>query len=345
VHVWAMSDIEESELSSWLKRTLKDFGGMTCVQKFSGGQSNPTYRIDTVDRSIVLRRKPFGQLLPSAHAIEREYRVLSVLQRTGFPVPRPLALCEDVSVLGSAFYVMEMVEGYTYWDGTLPEVPKTARRAHYEALIDTLAELHTLDYERLGLGDFGRSGSYVERQTNRWVKQYRATQTDDLPEMERLIDWLPRTVPAEARRCIVHGDYRIDNLIYAPDRPQIRAVLDWELATLGDPIADFAYLAMNWVLPQDGRSGLAGLDFEEQGLPTLEQLVSRYCTASGNASAPNLHWYFAYNLFRMAGILQGVKKRYINGNASSQHASNVAAKIPIYAQAAWREARKAGAAG
>lgn len=338
-----MSDLDEASLARWMQGAVRGFTSLEAVTKFPGGQSNPTYRLDAPAGCYVLRRKPFGQLLPSAHAVDREYRLLSALHPTGFPVPRPIALCEDPSVTGAIFYLMEMVEGRTFWDGTLPELPKANRRAHYEAMIDTIAALHALDHEALGLGGFGRPGNYIARQVERWTKQYRAAQTDDIPEVDRLIEWLPRTVPEQTRTSIIHGDYRIDNLLYAPHGPQVRAVLDWELATIGDPLADFAYLAMNWAMPHDGRSGLADVDLADAGLPTLHEAVARYCAASGRNGLPDLHWYFSYNLFRLVGIVQGIKKRLADGNASSTQAAVMAEKVVPLARAAWTEARRAGA--
>lgn len=338
-----MSDLDEVRLASWLRSNLAGFTEIQALEKFAGGQSNPTYRLDTAEGPYVLRRKPFGVLLPSAHAVEREYRLLAALSPTGFPAPRPTVLCEDAEVIGAPFYIMEMVEGRGFWDGALPEAPKAERVPLYEAMIDTLAALHGLDHVALGLGDFGRPGNYFVRQIERWTRQYRAAQTDDIPEVEKLIDWLPRTAPEQGRTAIIHGDYRIDNLIYRPDRPDVAAVLDWELATIGDPLADFAYLAMNWVTPQDGRSGLGGVDLKALGLPTLDDAVARYCAAAGRDGLPDLRWYFAYNQFRLLGILQGVKKRLADGNASSAEAATVAARVVPLAKAAWSEARQLGA--
>jgi len=336
-----VSDFDEGKLGGWLKHATS--AELRSVEKFPGGQSNPTYRIETSAGAFVLRRKPFGQLLPSAHAVDREYRLIAALHPTGFPVPRPVALCEDESVIGAVFYVMELVEGRTLWDGTLPTIPKLDRRAYYEAMVDTLAALHAIEPQTVGLGDFGPPGNYFERQVQRWTKQYRASQTDDIPEVDKLIEWLPRTLPAQTRTSIIHGDYRIDNLIYAPDAPKVAAVLDWELTTIGDPLADFTYLAMNWAMPRDGRSGLAGVDLGAEGLPPLDAMVERYCAASGRDGMPDLHWYFAYNLFRLIGIVQGIKKRMIDGNASSTKAADTVAKLGLLTQAAWAEARKAGA--
>lgn len=336
-----MSDLDQDKLAGWLKQATA--AELRAVEKFAGGQSNPTYRIETSAGNFVLRRKPFGRLLPSAHAVDREFRLISALSPTGFPVPRPIALCEDESVIGAVFYLMELVEGRTLWDGTLPDIPKPDRHAYYEAMVDTLAALHAIDHQAVGLGDFGPPGNYFERQIQRWTKQYRAAQTDDIAEVDKLIDWLPRTVPAQTRTAIIHGDYRIDNLIYDPTAPRVAAVLDWELTTIGDPLADFTYFAMNWAMPRDGRSGLAGLDLAAEGLPPLGAMVDRYCAASGRDALPDLHWYFAYNLFRLVGIVQGIKKRLIDGNASSSRAAEAVAKLRPLAQAAWAQARQAGA--
>lgn len=338
-----MSDLDTSRLGDWLATILTTVPTTVTLEKFPGGQSNPTYRMTVDGQAYVLRRRPFGHLLPSAHALEREHRLISALSPTGFPVPTPVALCRDESVIGAEFYVMEMVEGRTFWDATLPYLSPAERRQGYEVMVDTLAALHSLDYETLGLGDFGRPGNYFERQVGRWTKQYRAAQTEDLPEVEALVEFLPRTIPEQTRTAILHGDYRIDNLIYAPDAMTIRAVLDWELATLGDPLADFAYLAMNWILPMNGRSGLNGADFVASGIPTLEEITRRYCAQTGRDDLPDLHWYFAFNLFRLVGIVQGIKQRMLAGNASNAKVAETVAMLVPLAQEAWREARLAGA--
>lgn len=336
-------DIDTARLTEWMAANVAGFEGPLAYEKFEGGQSNPTYRIDAASGRYVLRRKPFGPLLPSAHAVDREYRLIAGLHPTGFPVAKPYGLCEDDAVIGSAFYIMEMVEGRTLWDGTLPDMAPSDRRAHYNAIVDTLADLHAIDYEAAGLGSYGKPGNYFERQVARWTKQYRMSQTDDLPEAEALIEWLPRTVPEQTRTSIVHGDYRIDNMIFAPDGPQIRAVLDWELSTLGDPLADFAYFAMNWVTEPEGRSGVKGVNGGDTGIPTIENITARYCERTGRDGVPDLNWYFSYNLFRLMGIVQGIKKRVIDGNASNAHAEATAARVPGLAQAAWDFAVKAGA--
>ncbi len=330
-------------LGAWMAANVPGYAGPLTYAKFAGGQSNPTYRLDTPGRAYVLRRKPFGPILPSAHAVDREYRVIAGLHPTGFPVPRPYGLCEDAEVIGSAFYVMEMVEGRTIWDGAMPGATPPERTAHYEAMVDTLAALHNTDYAAAGLGEYGKPGNYFERQVGRWTKQYRAAETERMESVERLIDWLPRTLPEQTRTSIVHGDYRIDNMIFAPAEPEVIAVLDWELSTLGDPLADFSYLLMSWVTEPEGRSGVLGMTGPETGIPTIEQVVERYCAATGRDGVPDLNWYFAYNLFRLTGIVQGIKKRIINGTASSAQAEATVAKDHGLADAAWGFAVKAGA--
>ena len=339
-------DLDLAALTAWMAAHVDGFEGPIDCRKFAGGQSNPTYRLDAKSGAYVLRRKPFGDILPSAHAVEREYRVIAALHPTGFPVARPFGLCEDRDVIGAPFYIMEMVEGRTIWDGVMPDDSAESRRGHYEALVDTLAALHSVDYEAAGLGDYGKSGNYFERQVARWTKQYRLSQTDDIAEVERLIEFLPVSVPAQTRTSIVHGDYRIDNMIFADGAPRVKAVLDWELSTLGDPLADFAYLAMNWVTPpSEGRSGVMGRTGGDTGIPTLEEITQRYCAKTGREGVPDLNWYFSYNLFRLMAIVQGIKKRWIDGNASSANAEAMAARVPELAQASWDFAVKAGAEG
>lgn len=338
-----MSDLDEAKLAGWLAANVAGFAGPIAVTKFPGGQSNPTYRIDAGSSSYVLRRKPFGPILPSAHAVEREYALIAALHPTGFPVARPYGLCEDPEVLGSPFYIMEMVEGRTLWDGSLPDLTPAERTVHYEAIVDTLAALHAVDYEAVGLGSYGKPGNYFARQVERWTKQYRMSETDALPEMERLIEWLPRTVPEQTRTSIVHGDFRIDNMIFAPAEPRVLAVLDWELSTLGDPLADFSYFLMSWATEPEGRSGVKGLTGPETGIPTIEDVVARYCAATGRDGVPDLNWYFAYNLFRLAGIVQGIKKRMLAGNASSANAAATVERLPGLVAQAWHFAQEAGA--
>ncbi len=340
--------LDLDRLGAWMTANVEGFAGPLSYAKFAGGQSNPTYRLDTPSRAYVLRRKPFGPILPSAHAVDREYRVIAGLHPTGFPVPRPYGLCEDAAVIGSAFYVMEMVEGRTIWDGSMPGATPAERGAHYDAMVDTLAALHNTDHVAAGLESYGKPGNYFERQVGRWTKQYRAAETERMESVERLIDWLPRTLPEQTRTSIVHGDYRIDNMIFAAPNsngavPKVIAVLDWELSTLGDPLADFSYLLMSWVTEPEGRSGVLGMTGAETGIPTIEQVVARYCAATGRDGVPDLNWYFAYNLFRLTGIVQGIKKRIIDGTASSAQAEKTVARVHGLADAAWGFAVKAGA--
>jgi aminoglycoside phosphotransferase (APT) family kinase protein len=335
--------IDEAKLGLWMAENVKGFTGPVEVRKFAGGQSNPTYRLNAPSGSYVLRRKPLGPLLPSAHAVDREYKVIAGLHPTGFPVAKPYALCTDDAVIGSWFYIMAMVEGRTIWDGAMPDSNPAERRAVYEAMIDTLAALHSIDIDAAGLSDYGKPGNYFERQVSRWTKQYRAAETEVMPEMERLIEWLPQTLPAQDRVSIVHGDYRIDNMIFDAKEAKVIAVLDWELGTLGDPLADFTYVAMAWVTENGGRSGVMDVDRAALGIPELDEMVTRYCAATGRDGIPDLDWYFAFNFFRLAGIIQGIKKRVIEGTATSSHAKDMSERVYPLAEAAWNFAVKAGA--
>jgi aminoglycoside phosphotransferase (APT) family kinase protein len=334
--------LDELALDRWLEANVDGFAGPLELKKFPSGQSNPTYRISAPSGEYVLRRKPFGPLLPSAHAVDREHRLIAALHTLGFPVPRPYALCEDEAVIGTSFYVMELVPGRSYANGALPDFDPPRRGRIYGQLVDTLADLHNVDPDQAGLSDFGKPGNYFERQVRRWTRQYRDSETDCLPEMERLIAFLPETIPVQARTAIVHGDYRIDNALF-DNEGMLTAVLDWELATLGDPLADFSYLAMQWEMPADGGAGLAGLDLPALAIPTLDEIAARYSERSGVPVADKLDWYFAYNLFRLAGIVQGIKKRVIDGTASHAQAAEMAKRVPMLAHAAWRFAKRAGA--
>ncbi len=335
--------LDEAKLSEWMQANIKGFQGPITLTKFKGGQSNPTYKIETAPGNYVLRRKPFGPLLPSAHAVDREFKVISGLYPKGFPVAKPYGLCTDDDVAGSMFYIMGMVEGRTIWNGAMPDSNPAERRATYLELVDTLAALHTVDVEKAGLSDYGKPGNYFGRQVDRWTKQYKLAETETMPEMERLIAWLPATLPEQTRTSIVHGDYRIDNAIYAPNQPKILAVLDWELGTLGDPLADFSYLLMAWVTPNEGRSGVMDIDRKALGIPELEEVVERYCAATDRDGIPDMNWYLAYNFFRLVGIIQGIKKRVIDGTASSEHAKAMSDRVSPMAQQAWAFAQKAGA--
>lgn len=335
--------LDEARLTQWMEANVPGFEGPITQGKFKGGQSNPTYRIDSPSGSYVLRRKPFGKLLPSAHAVDREFRVQSGLQKVGFPVAPQYGLCTDEDVVGSWFYVMGMVDGQTIWNGAMPSATPEQRRATYDAMVDTLAQLHSVDLAEAGLEEYGKPGNYFGRQVDRWTKQYRLSETDHMEPMERLIEYLPVTLPEQTRTSVVHGDYRIDNMIFAKDRPEVLAVLDWELSTLGDPLADFTYYCMAWITDNGGRSGVADLDRQALGIPEIEETVERYSAAAGRDDVPDMNWYFAYNLFRLAGIMQGIKKRVIDGTASSAHARNMSARVEPLAARAWEFAQVAGA--
>ncbi len=334
--------LDEAALALWLEANVEGFACPLTLNQFKGGQSNPTYQLVTPKRKYVLRKKPGGKLLPSAHAVDREYRVISALHPTGFPVARPYALCTDNSIVGAMFYVMEMVEGRIIWDGAMPDAAPAHRRAVYEHKIATLAKLHTTDYAAIGLSDYGKPGNYFARQIDRWTKQYKLSETETIDEMNRLMEWLPATIPPGETTSIVHGDYRLDNMVLHPSEPRVIAVLDWELSTLGDPLADFTYYLMNWVLPRDARSSLGGLELEPLGIPTHEEVVARYCTLTGREGIPALDWYFAYNAFRLACILQGIAGRVRDGTAASAHALEMIKRIRPLAQGAYGFAKAAG---
>ena len=325
---------------------LPQHDGPLRVRQFPGGQSNPTYRVDSPAGSVVLRRKPPGVLLPSAHAVDREHRVLAALARDGrVPVARPLLLCEDATVIGTPFYVMEHLQGRVLWDPTLPELPRGSRRAVFDAMGATLATLHGLDPVALGLGDFGRAEGYVARQVARWSKQYfgDAEAAGRVASMEQVIEWLPRHAPAtEPAAALVHGDYRLDNLMFAPDSERVIGVLDWELSTLGNPYADFAYHLMMYRMPAVSVGTLQGQDLEALGLPTEDEYVAAYCARRGLREVPDLGYYMAFCLFRMAGILHGIRGRVQRGTAVSPQAKRFAAAVETIADLAWRQAQSTG---
>src|ERR1700741_2026992 len=316
---------------------------VSVVEQFKGGQSNPTYRLTAVSgKKYVLRRKPPGKLLPSAHAVEREYRVIKALHPTGFPVAKPHVLCEDESVIGTAFYVMDYVEGRVLWDPALPGMTRAQRAAIWNEQNRVIALLHTIDFREIGLVDFGKPGNYIGRQVERWSKQYRASETQKIEAMDGLIGWLPQNIPPEAGTTVVHGDYRLDNTIFHPREARILAVLDWELSTLGDPLADFAYHCMSWHIPPGQFRGIAGLDLAALGIPSEAEYVALYCKRTGRAGIERSHWdfYMAYNLFRIAAILQGIAKRVVDGTAASDHARDAGARARPMAELGWRQVEK-----
>ena len=335
--------LDEAKLGEWLAANVEAFEGPLTIRQFKGGQSNPTYELVTPGKSYVLRRKPPGVLLPSAHAVDREFTVISALSKQDYPVAKPYALCTDDAVIGSMFYVMDKVEGRILWDLKLPGMEPSERRAIYDAQVDALAALHAFDPATIGLGDYGKPGNYFERQVGRWTKQYRASEIDPIPAMDRLIAFLPSTLPPEGPTRIVHGDFRLDNLIMEADQPRVKAVLDWELSTLGDPMADFSYLLIGWVLPSTVRNGIGGLDLETLGIPSMDETAERYAAKAGIAKPGNLDWMMAYNLFRLAAICQGIAGRVRDGTAASAHARTMAGQVPALSAAAWSFAVKAGA--
>jgi len=312
--------LDTSRLSEYLSDHIPGFTPPLQVEKFDGGQSNPTFKLSTQDGTYVLRRKPPGALLKSAHAVDREYRVISALADTDVPVPRTHVLCEDDSIIGSMFYVMEYMEGRILWDPVLPEASDNAERAAiYDAMNQTMAALHNVDVASVGLADYGRPGNYFERQVSRWSKQYRASEIEDIELMNTLMDWLPANMPEDdCTVSLVHGDYRLDNMMFHPDQPHVIALLDWELSTLGHPLADLANQCMAWMLPREGRiKGLAGVDRAALGIPSDEDYIARYCERTGRSGIENWNFYLAFSLFRLAAILQGIRKRAEIGTASS----------------------------
>jgi aminoglycoside phosphotransferase (APT) family kinase protein len=332
-------------LESYLRGHVEGFAGPTTVQQFKGGQSNPTYLIETPARRYVLRRKPPGKLLPSAHAVDREHRVISALYAQGFPVPEPILYCADDAVIGTAFLVMSHVDGRVFWEAEMSSSNRAERAAVYDAMNATLARLHSYDPAAIGLADYGRGENYVARQIERWSKQYRASETEKIEDMERLMEWLPAHLPPPQPPRIVHGDYRLDNMIIAPGSPEILAVLDWELSTLGDPLADFSYHLMQWNMPpsEAGTGSLVGFDLSALGIPSLDDYVAAYVKRTGLDPRPYLSVYSAYNFFRIAAILQGIVGRVRDGTATSAVAAAKATLVRPLAGKAWEFARAAGA--
>jgi aminoglycoside phosphotransferase (APT) family kinase protein len=338
----AQHAFDTARLAAWMQAKIEGFSGPIELQQFAGGQSNPTFLVQSSGRRYVLRRKPPGKLLPSAHAVDREYRVIVALAETQVPVAKAYALCEDPAVIGAAFYVMDYVEGRLFWDAALPEVDPAQRRLIYEEMTRVIAALHSVDYAAVGLGDFGKPGRYIERQVLRWTQQYRASQTETIDAVERLIEWLPLHIPPEEETGIVHGDFRLDNAIFHPREPRILAVLDWELSTLGHPLVDLAYLCMRYHLSAEQFRGLAGLDWAALGIPSEAECVADYCRRRGRAPVEPREWtyYLAFNMFRLTGILQGVLARAIQGNASSATALEAGRRAKPLAEQAWALVRR-----
>lgn len=315
--------VDLGALSDYMHKHVDGFTGDLHIEQFKGGQSNPTFMLTAGAQRYVLRTKPApaAKLLPSAHAIEREFRVMDALSKAGFPAARQYALCEDEEVIGRAFYIMEFMDGRVLWDQSMPDMSNAERAAHYDEMNRVIAQLHTIDYKAIGLETYGKPGNYFGRQIDRWTRQYKASETEHIPAMEHLIEWLPQHIPAGEQTTIVHGDYRLDNMIFHPTEPRILAVLDWELSTLGHPLADFSYHCMSWHIVPGLFRGIAGLDLKSLGIPTEEDYLAKYSERTGIAiHKEDFRFYLAYNMFRMAGILQGIMKRYQDGTAASEQA-------------------------
>lgn len=331
-------DFDPAPLERWMRDNVAEFQGPVTVSKFAGGQSNPTYRVAAASGNYVLRRKPPGKLLPGAHAVEREYRIMTALGKLDFPVPRTHGLCEDEAVVGTSFYVMDLVDGRIVWDPTFPDVPRDERMAYYAAMCDVIARLHSIDYEAAGLGDYGKPGNFFARQISRWSRQYQQDeQAGRIDAMDRLCEWLPENIPAGDETSIYHGDYRCDNMIFHPMEPRVVAVLDWELSTLGHPLADFTYHLSNYRLPQGLPAGMAGKDFAALGLPTEDEYVAMYCERTGRDGIANMNFYSAFNLWRLAAIIHGIKGRLLRGNASSSKADQAVSFLDALATLAWQQ--------
>ena len=343
--VRAAHRFDEPALARWMAANVDGFSGPLAVDQFKGGQSNPTYRLTTPAKAYVLRRKPPGQLLPGAHAVDREYRVVTALGAAGLPVARTYGLCEDEGVVGTPFYVMDMVEGRIFWEAHLPEVARHDRPAHFDAMNAAIAALHMIDPAAAGLGDYGKAGDYFARQIARWSRQYLGdTAAGRVASMDRLVEWLPANLPSrEGETRIIHGDFRCDNMIFHPNEPRVLAVLDWELSTLGDPLADFAYHLMMYRMPAGITAGLLGHDLAAENIPSEDAYVAAYCGRTGRAGIADLDFMIAFNMFRLAAILHGIKGRVARGTAASAHAASAVGQLDGLADLAWAQAERAGA--
>lgn len=337
-------ELDLGALDAWMRANVADYVGPLTVEQFKGGQSNPTYKLITPRKTYVLRKQPPGPLLKGAHALDREARVLAGLSQAGFPVAAVHGLCTDPAIIGTIFYVMDMVEGRIFWDAAIPEVSHAERAALFDAMNATIADLHSIDHVAAGLADYGRPGNYFERQIARWSRQYlEDAEAGRDPYMDRLVEWLPAHIPPGEDTSIVHGDFRIDNMIFHPTQPRVLAVLDWELSTLGHAGADFAYHAMMYRMPPHIVAGLGGSDPAELGIADEEAYLAAYCRRRGLADMPGYDFYIAFNFFRLAAIFHGIKGRVIRGNASSAQARERVAVLPELMRLAWRQAERAGA--
>jgi aminoglycoside phosphotransferase (APT) family kinase protein len=334
---------DQRALEAWLETHVAGFRGPLEISQFKGGQSNPTYRLHAPSGDLVLRRKPPGKILPGAHAVEREYRVIAALGTQGFPVPRVHGLCEDDSVIGTPFYVMDLVAGRIIWEAHFPGLSNAERAAHFDAMNATIAQLHSFDPQAIGLGDYGRAAGFVERQVARWSKQYLAdADSGRIPAMDKLVNWLGKHLPPDSGDArVAHGDFRCDNMIFDATQPKVRAVLDWELSTLGDPASDFTYHLLMYRMPAAIFAGLAGIDLEALGIPPEQDYVDAYCRRTGRSHIPNLDYLMVFNLFRLAAIVHGIKGRLVRGNASSAHAAQMVERLGPLAELAWTQAQAA----
>ncbi len=335
---------DEGALGEWMATNVAGFRGPLSVRQFNGGQSNPTYKLETPGQTYVLRRKPPGLLLKSAHAVDREYKVMTALHAAGFPAPKTFGLCTDDAVIGTWFYVMDCVDGRIIWDTTFPDASRDDRPKYFDAMNATIAQLHSFDPNAIGLGDFGKPGNYFARQIGRWSQQY----LDDADAgrcaaMDRLVEWLPHNIPAGDEVSVVHGDYRCDNMIFHATEPKVLAVLDWELSTLGHPLADFSYHLMMYRMPPSLTAGLTGVDLAALNIPDEAAYTAAYCRRTGRDGIANMDFYVAYNMFRLAAILHGIQGRVVRGTAASAHAKASGAGVEPLANLAWEQAVKAGA--
>lgn len=334
---------DQGLLSDYMESHVEGYAGPLAIRQFKGGQSNPTYLLESPSGQYVMRRKPPGKLLKSAHAVDREFRVISALYKEDFPVPRPFALCEDEAVVGTMFYIMEYVEGRIFWDLDLPDCDRDERAEIYDAASQVIADLHNFDVARIGLEDFGKPGNYFSRQISRWSGQYAASETRKVDDMDQLIGWLPQNIPSDESATVVHGDYRLDNMIFHPTEPRVIGVLDWELSTIGHPLGDFTYHLMAWQMPEVGigSTGLAGKDLGVLGIPSEDEYVEMYCRRTGRSDITNRNFYSAYNFFRIAAILQGIAGRVRDGTAASVHAERAELAVAPLAGIGWGFAQRA----
>ncbi len=339
--------VDLGALADYMHQHVDGFAGDISIEQFKGGQSNPTFKLTAGDQRYVLRTKPApaAKLLKSAHAIDREFRVMDALSKAGFPAARQYALCEDESVIGRAFYIMEFIEGRVFWEQSLPGMSNDERGAIYDEMNRVISLLHTLDYQAIGLGDYGKPGNYFARQIDRWSKQYKAAENEHIPTMKQLIEWLPQHIPAGELTSVVHGDFRMDNMIFHPTEPKILAVLDWELSTLGHPLADFSYHCMSWHIKPGLFRGIGGMDLKALGIPSEDDYIAKYSARTGiKVNKDDFRFYLAYNMFRMAGILQGIMKRYQDGTAASEQALRNGQAARPMAEMGWAYASGAASA-